>query len=107
MSKGAMFTRLIEEYGNSEAQDPSRKTGAVSNANKGGSNDKEELDEALMQAEERMTGAVSWKVYQKYLQNAGGVIWAPIIIILLLLTQATNGQHYASPQFKLELIYIS
>ena len=46
---------------------------------------------ALMQTEERNTGAVKWTVYQKYLGFAGGVIWAPIIVLLLTLTQGAQG----------------
>ncbi|KAF9562072.1 multidrug resistance-associated ABC transporter [Agrocybe pediades] len=91
MSQSGMFTRLIEEYGNTEGQQGSTRTkGRSSQEAKEGNSDKQELDAALMQAEERMTGAVSWRVYSKYLENAGGIIWAPVILLLLLLTQANN-----------------
>lgn len=46
---------------------------------------------ALMQQEERATGAVGLDVYLKYFKNAGSVLWAPIILILLVLGQAANG----------------
>lgn len=46
---------------------------------------------ALMQTEERNTGAVTWKIYSEYLKFAGGLLWVPIIITLLVVTQATQG----------------
>lgn len=45
----------------------------------------------LMQEEERNTGSVTWETYGKYLSYAGGIIWAPIIILLLTLTQGAQG----------------
>jgi ATP-binding cassette subfamily C (CFTR/MRP) protein 1 len=44
-----------------------------------------------MQLEERNVGAVSWDVYKKYLCFAGGLVWAPVILALLTLTQANQG----------------
>jgi hypothetical protein len=46
---------------------------------------------ALMQVEERNTGAVTWGIYSKYLRFAGGRVWAPVIVFLLTLTQAAQG----------------
>ena len=47
----------------------------------------------LMQEEERNTGAVTWGTYRRYLQYAGGIIWAPVIISLLVVSQAAQGMH--------------
>lgn len=92
MSRDAVFCRLIEEHGNAESQSQnlvSTKAAAQTGGAKGpGTAD---VDAALMQAEERNTGAVSWAVYKKYLQSAGGIFWAPVILFLLLLGQADNG----------------
>ena len=48
-------------------------------------------DAALMQVEERNTGAVTWNTYTRYLTYAGGVVWVPIILGLLLLDEAARG----------------
>ena len=46
----------------------------------------------LMQAEERMTGSVAASVYTKYLRQAGGIFWAPVILALLFLAQGAQGK---------------
>jgi ATP-binding cassette subfamily C (CFTR/MRP) protein 1 len=48
-------------------------------------------DATLMQAEERKTGSVPWKLYLKYLRSAGGIMLGPFIAALLMLTQAAEG----------------
>ena len=49
-------------------------------------------EDVLMQLEERNVGAVSWEVYKKYLRFAGGLVWAPVIVVLLILTEGNQGQ---------------
>ena len=49
---------------------------------------------ALMTEEERNRGAVPTSVYTQYLKFAGGVIWAPVIILLLTLSQGASGNVY-------------
>jgi len=92
MSNSVIFRRLVDEYGSAEANQgvsraqPARKqlAGPASTSNK--------ADDVLMQLEERQTGAVTWGVYKNYLRNAGGLFWAPIIVALLLLQEAGNGE---------------
>jgi hypothetical protein len=45
----------------------------------------------LMQKEERITGQVETMTYVKYLKAAGGVMWAPFLILLLVLAQTAQG----------------
>lgn len=94
MANSTVFSRLIEEYGNDTTG--SKKSGtsttvARAGAGKSDGASKDDVDDALMQAEERNTGAVTWDVWKKYLEMAGGLYWAPIIFGLLLLSQANNG----------------
>jgi hypothetical protein len=98
MADSVVFSRLMDEYGNLEADaDPSKsrakgkvkKDAAVDDSTEEGGPKKDNA--ALMQTEERNTGAVTWTVYKKYLVFAGGMIWAPIIVLLLTLTQAAQG----------------
>ena len=104
-----VFARLMEEHGNKE-EGPDHagdKDGAVDD---GKVNDKP--DTALMQIEERMTGAVSWGTYGQYLKYAGGIVWAPILLTMLTLSQCAEGSVFSfnssdlrdSPSRKLALL---
>ncbi|KAF5310093.1 hypothetical protein D9619_010353 [Psilocybe cf. subviscida] len=96
MRESEIFSRLMDEYGNLEVDTPDE--GGKSKKRK----DKEASDDgiedngpkkgntALMSTEERETGAVTWSVYKQYLRFAGGVVWAPIILLLLTLAQAAQ-----------------
>ena len=100
MGNSVVFSHLMEEYGNLEAEDdnhPSRshtkrkvKKDAEADASTEEGGPKKD-NAALMQREERNTGAVTWTVYKKYLGFAGGMIWAPVIVLLLTLTQGAQG----------------
>lgn len=94
MKDGDVFCRLMEEYGNLDQDDEVAVTGKKDAVVAG---DKDVLEAkkdqaALMQTEERQTGAVSWETYGKYLKFGGGVIWAPVILALLTLLQAAQGE---------------
>ncbi|PPQ67201.1 hypothetical protein CVT24_011272 [Panaeolus cyanescens] len=87
MASGALFAKLIEEYGSKEASNKVDTTTAVT---------KTELEEekvkknALMQLEERNTGSVSWNIYKQYFENAGGLRWLPLLAFLLIVTEGNN-----------------
>ncbi len=49
---------------------------------------------ALMRTEERNTGSVTWMTYRDYLRVAGGVTWAPILLLLLVLNQCSRGMQH-------------
>ena len=93
MSDSVVFSRLMDEYGNldqDKQQDPKATKEIVAveavDAKKAG------VD--LMTAEERETGAVTWGVYSNYLRFAGGLFWAPLILALLILSQAAQGRSF-------------
>lgn len=93
MKGSIVFSRLMDDYGSlEEAEKGSKKEGAVANSPEELGNKK--VDATLMQAEERNTGSVTWQVYAKYLHFAGGIIWAPVILLLLTLTQGAQGKIY-------------
>ena len=97
MANSVVFSRLMEEYGNLEAEENSSKSRSRGNVKKAAETEEstegglKKDNAALMQTEERNTGAVTWTVYKNYLRFAGGIIWAPIIVLLLTLTQAAQG----------------
>ncbi|KAJ3982865.1 multidrug resistance-associated ABC transporter [Lentinula detonsa] len=91
MSSNGLFTRIMDEYGSLDHEEES-------------TCEKEETDDevvnpssvdkaanaALMQTEERNVGAVGYQTYAKYLKFAGGIWWAPFILLLLTLTQGAQ-----------------
>jgi ATP-binding cassette subfamily C (CFTR/MRP) protein 1 len=93
MQRDTLFSRLIEEYGNLE--DPNTTAASGARPDRPGATPAEKTDTIdpktqadLMQEEERETGSVSWSVYSRYLKHAGGLVWFPINVGLLILTQS-------------------
>ncbi|KAH8103355.1 multidrug resistance-associated ABC transporter [Cristinia sonorae] len=86
-----IFSRVMEEYGTSDPKEATGKSGdTVKGEGRGTGNDAKESQKpqtALMQEEERVVGAVSGRVYSKYLEYAGGIILLPILLLFLALYQ--------------------
>jgi hypothetical protein len=107
MAGSVVFSRLMDEYGSLELEADEEKD---KKAKKGDRKEKKGLgpddasteegdpkkakDAALMQIEERNTGAVTWGVYRDYLRFAGGLIWAPAILLMISLAQAAQGEYF-------------
>ena len=89
MNGSAVFANLMEEHGSHRSRTGiTERKGAIDrNIGEGVKG----MDDVLMQTEERNVGAVPWTTYKKYLGFAGGLIWAPVIIIILLLDQTAQG----------------
>ena len=83
----------MDEYGNESRKDnrKERITGLAKNGIDTLQYTPNSAEDVLMQLEERNVGAVSWEIYKKYLRFAGGVAWAPLVLALLILTQANQG----------------
>ena len=101
MENGRAFSRLMEEYGSLEKQEEDV---AACAAKKKKEADAKELTasaspdrplvkttQALMQEEERLTGAVSWSVYTKYFNYAGGLLMFPLVLLWITLAQGAQG----------------
>jgi len=93
MKDSVVFARLMDDYGNLEQQkkmEDSREVqeGVPENSHK---HDDKKAAVDLMQDEERNIGAVTWTIYAKYLRFAGGLFWAPLILLLLTLSQGAQG----------------
>ena len=96
MTNSVLFARLMEEHGNLETELEQDDQPRLKRKDKDGKVDNEaelskKADTALMQLEERNTGAVTWSIYRKYLRYAGSVAWAPFILFLLTLSQVAQG----------------
>ena len=92
-SDGPVFSRLMDEYGNESRKDnrKERIAGLANNGIEPFEYKPNSAEDVLMQLEERNIGAVSWEVYKKYLRFAGGVGWAPVVLVLLIFSQAVQG----------------
>ncbi|KAG8997825.1 hypothetical protein FRB94_007433 [Tulasnella sp. JGI-2019a] len=85
------FNQLMESVTNDRSgKAKSSKAMANDQVEKKADSKDEKENEGMMQDEERNTGAVAFSVYKQYLQAAGGLYWAPVIILLLTLNEATN-----------------
>lgn len=94
MASGMAFSRIMEEYGSLETQKK------VSEGQETGDKDSDvvapdapaKATQALMQDEERVTGAVSWSVYYKYLHYTGDTSIFLLILFLAILFQCAQGK---------------
>ncbi|KAH9920031.1 multidrug resistance-associated ABC transporter [Epithele typhae] len=99
MVNGPNFSRLMEEYGSLDNQDEAamaaKKTEATAATAKEAEDELEKLvpdtsPKALMQEEERVTGAVDWSVYIRYFKYCGGLVVVLLVVLLLLLLQGAQ-----------------
>ncbi|KZT33501.1 multidrug resistance-associated ABC transporter [Sistotremastrum suecicum HHB10207 ss-3] len=96
LKDGQDFARLIEEYGSMEKSedtvaDIAAKPSLTSEPGpKAAGVGMPKTRSALMSVEERETGAVTNTTYAKYLKAAGGLVWAPIMLVPLALSQAAQ-----------------
>ncbi|KAL6300347.1 multidrug resistance-associated ABC transporter [Sparassis latifolia] len=94
MHGSLLFSRLMEEYGNLDKEEKEEDAlGSKDEKPKTAGYEKQGSQAGqtqLMQEEERITGAVTYATYSRYLRFAGGLVWAPIIIGLLILVQGTQ-----------------
>ena len=99
MSQGGEFSKFIAEFGSSKEEDEKREDEDE--------NDIDEVDaegemkkmekmktavagDALMQTEERNTGAISGKVYKRYMNAGRGQIILPFLLLSLVLLQGST-----------------
>ena len=96
MKDGLVFSRLMDEFGNLDKEEGDQQKASlqkdVAAAHDPLDLNAKKADAPLMQEEERETGSVSWQVYKNYLLFAGGIVWAPTMMILLTITQAAQGE---------------
>ncbi|RPD65442.1 multidrug resistance-associated ABC transporter [Lentinus tigrinus ALCF2SS1-7] len=99
MENGQMFARLMEEYGSLEKQEEELERTTIDDAPKPKAKLQDskavvpvpaQQTQALMQEEERVTGAVSWSVYSKYFRFAGGIMVFPLVLLWVALAQGSQ-----------------
>jgi ATP-binding cassette subfamily C (CFTR/MRP) protein 1 len=91
MSNNAVFRNLIDENLNRDIEKKVAPNQTVAGSGMDQPGTKKLANVDLMEREEQNVGAVSWNVYKKYLDSAGGLFWVPIVLCLLVLNEAGNG----------------
>ncbi|KAG5729874.1 Multidrug resistance-associated protein 1 [Termitomyces sp. T112] len=90
VKNSSIFSSLMDEHGSLEAPEGARPQREIRTTVVDWDQSGKEVEAALMQVEERNTGAVIWDVYKKYLRFSGGFVWVPIIVCLLLLNESSQ-----------------
>jgi len=107
MVRGGEFSAFINEFGSAqEEKDNEDEEVAIENSSAGTKVDlaagltkeKEKLDKlkkatvgaALMQTEERNTGAIQWDVYKAYIKAGCGEVMIPLLVFSLVLMQGAT-----------------
>ena len=102
MSQGGEFSKFIAEFGSSEEEDEKqeqeREDVSAQTDAEGEKMEMEKMEkmkkaaagDALMQTEERNTGAISNKVYKSYLKAGKANIILPFLLLSLVLLQGAT-----------------
>ena len=102
MSQSGEFFKFITEFGSSKEEDekqPEKEENVIDVPSKTDiEGEKKKMEkmkkavagDALMQTEERNTGAISWEVYKNYLIAGKGHIILPLLFLSLVLLQGTT-----------------
>ncbi|PFH53092.1 hypothetical protein AMATHDRAFT_73621 [Amanita thiersii Skay4041] len=95
------FAKFMHEFGGKEEETEKQKEDEVDVIEDNGMRQKEDQEKetkkknatpgaTMMQAEERNTGAVRWEVYATYSKAGRGVLVLPVLILSVVLLQATT-----------------
>ncbi|KAF8907317.1 ABC transporter [Gymnopilus junonius] len=99
MTRGGEFSAFINEFGSAqENKKEEEEEGSTEVDDVQVKKDKEKLDKmkkavagaALMQTEERNTGAIAWDVYKDYIKAGRGEFVMPLLILSLILMQGAT-----------------
>jgi len=90
MANDGAFSKFVAEFGSKE--DPTKKDEKVvedaepeeKRTQKG------TAGKAMMQEEERNTGAIKWEVYREYLSAAHGAVFIPLLVLSVILTEGSS-----------------
>lgn len=85
---GKEFARVINEFVSSENENGEKDEAKAEGVIEETRPDKEATGrKALMQAEERSVGSISWDVYKRYLKAASGEVIVPLVVLGMCLFQ--------------------
>lgn len=87
MKNSEGFQQLMESTAVEEKKDEAATPQAQADE---GQSKKRKKGKSLMQAEERALASVPWSVYASYVRASGSILNAPIVLVLLVLSQGAN-----------------
>lgn len=106
MRDSVAFQQMLETTAVEETKDG--ELAPVAATDDGGQK-KRKKGKGIMQAEERAVASVPWSVYDSYIRASGSILNAPMILVLLILSQGANIMtslwlsYWTSDRFKLAL----
>lgn len=93
LTRGGAFAELIDEFGTDERNQGAQAVVKPDDAEKKADTQLKPAGagaQKLIEGDERETGAVSWSAYGNYLKAAGGLKWAPLLLMWLGLAQCAQ-----------------
>ncbi|KAK3359696.1 P-loop containing nucleoside triphosphate hydrolase protein [Lasiosphaeria hispida] len=87
MKSSEGFQQLMETTAVEEKKD---ETAVTEVTEEEGSAKKNKKNKGLMQSEERALASVPWSVYTSYVRASGTILNAPLVLLLLILSQGSN-----------------
>ncbi|KAF8072009.1 ABC transporter [Lyophyllum atratum] len=91
MGGNGEFAKFVTEFGAKEEEEKEEKREGRSSKEKGnGPMKKATMGVALMQVEERNTGAIAWDVYKEYSRAGKGKVVLPLLFLSLVLIQGAT-----------------
>lgn len=94
IANNGAFSKFVQEFGNDENENEDKGEAPPANVTESQGNEKRQktaaAGAALMQAEERNTGAVSGAVYAAYFRAGRGGIVLPLLFLSLVMMQASS-----------------
>jgi len=91
MANGDAFAKFVQEFGSGQDKKEEEEEEEVANEKDEEASQRNAIGgKAMMQTEERNTGAVTWKVYKAYIRAARGKIVLPFLFFSLFLMQTSN-----------------
>ncbi|KAK0636181.1 P-loop containing nucleoside triphosphate hydrolase protein [Bombardia bombarda] len=83
------FQQLMETTAVEEKMEEAAEVAVVPGDN-GGEPKKKRKGKSLMQSEERAVASVPWSVYGSYVRASGSILNAPMVLVLLIVSQGAN-----------------
>jgi len=89
MANDGAFSKFVEEFG-SKDDSMKKEENAVESVDTETKPKKSTAGKAMMQEEERNTGAIKWQVYREYLTAAHGSVLLPLFLLSVVLMQGSS-----------------
>ncbi|KIK47399.1 hypothetical protein CY34DRAFT_799345 [Suillus luteus UH-Slu-Lm8-n1] len=90
MANDGAFSKFVSEFGSKEDSTKKEVKAAEGEEIEDKKIQNGSAGKAMMQEEERNTGAIKWEVYQEYLKAAHGPVLLPLLVLSVILMQCSS-----------------